>query len=167
MRCTLATLLMALLLPPFEVALGQWSIPDELQPQVSTLDNEQIEFITSGAAIKFIPQRQLEHELATRDAESMQTLMNALMSLSDEMGYDPERDMGATPLNLASKRFNRGKLPTPAPLRELERDPGPFSVHRYLFPRSGIPTFAGASVAIWPEDLVAGDVDVADYRRTQ
>ncbi len=161
MRCTLATLLMALLLPPFEVALGQWSIPDELQPQVSTLDNEQIEFITSGAAIKFIPQRQLEHELATRDAESMQTLMNALMSLSDEMGYDPERDMGATPLNLASKRFNRGKLPTPAPLRELERDPGPFSVHRYLFPRSGIPTFAGASVAIWPEDLVAGDVDVA------
>jgi len=161
MRCTLATLLMALLLPPFEVALGQWSIPEELHPQVSELNDEQIEFITSGAAIKFIPQRQLEHELATRDAGSLQTLMNALMSLSDEMGYDPERDMGATPLNLASKRFNRGKLPTPAPLRELERDPGPFSVHRYLFPRSGIPTFAGASVAIWPEDLVAGDVDVA------
>ena len=83
------------------------------------------------------------------------------MSVADEMRYDPERDMGATPLNLASKRFNRGKLPTPAPLRELQRDPGPFSVHRYLFPQSGIPTFAGASVAIWPEDLVAGEVDVA------
>ena len=161
MRFALATLFLALLLPPFESALGQWSVPDELQPQVSMLNDEQIEFITSGSALKFIPQRQLEHELATRDAGSLQKLVNDLMSLSDEMGYDPELDMGATPLNLASTRFNGGKLPTPAPLRELERDPGPFSVHRYLFPQSGIPTFAGASVAIWPEDLVAGEVDVA------
>ena len=34
-------------------------------------------------------------------------------------------------------------------------------MNRYLFPGSGVPTFAGAKVAIWPEDLVAGDVDVA------
>ena len=68
--------------------------------------------------------------------------------------------MGAAPLNLTSKTFNGGE-PTPAALRELEREPGPFSVHRYLFPKSGVPTFGGADVAIWPEDLVAGDVDVA------
>jgi len=167
MRCAVATFLLTLL-APFESALGQWSIPEELQTQVSTLSSEQIEFITSGAVLKFIPEQQLEHELATRDTGSLQTLLNDLMSVSDEMGYDPERDMGATPLNIASKRFNRGKLPTPELLRELERDPGPFSVHRYLFPQSGVPTFAGAKVAIWPEevaiwpeDLVAGDVDVA------
>jgi agmatinase len=160
MRCAAATFLLALL-APFESALGQWSIPEELQTQTSTLNNEQMEFITSGAVLKFIPQRQLEHELATRDSGSLQTLLNDLMSLSDEMGYDPNRDMGATPLNIASRRFNRGKLPTPEPLRELEREPGPFSVHRYLFPQSGVPTFAGAKVAIWPEDLVAGKVDVA------
>jgi len=161
MRCALATLVLALLLPPFESALAEWSVPDELQTQVNTLNDEQIEFITSGAVLKFIPERQLQHELATRDTDSLQALVNDLMSVADEMGYDPQRDMGATPLNLASKRFNRGKLPTPAPLREIQRDPGPFSVHRYLFPRSGIPTFAGASIAIWPEDLVAGAVDVA------
>ncbi len=161
MRCALATLLLALLMPLFQSAHGQWTVPNELHAQVSTLNDEQIDFITSGTALKFIPEQQLEHELATRDAGSLQTLLNDLMSLSDEMGYDPERDMGATPLNTASKRFNKGKLPTPAPLRELERDPGPFSVHRYLFPQSGVPTFAGAMVAIWPEDLVAGDVDVA------
>ena len=160
MRCVVATFLLALLLP-FESALAEWSVPDELSAQVSTLSNEQIEFITSGAALKFIPEQQLEHELATRDTGSLQTLVNALISLSDEMSYDPGRDMGATPLNIASRRFNGGKLPTPAPLRELERDPGPFSVHRYLFPQSGVPTFAGAKVAIWPEDLVAGGVDVA------
>ena len=82
------------------------------------------------------------------------------MLLADKMAYDPERDMGAAPLNLTSKSFG-GAMPTPAPLRDFEREPGPFSVHRYLFPKSGVPTFGGADVAIWPEDLVAGDVDVA------
>jgi agmatinase len=50
---------------------------------------------------------------------------------------------------------------TPAALREPKRKPGPFSVNRYLFPQSGVPTFGRAKVAIWPEDLVAGNVDVA------
>jgi len=65
------------------------------------------------------------------------------------------------PLNIKSKRFNRGTEPTPEPLRKLDREAGPFSVHRYVFPQSGVPTFGGARVAIWPEDLVAGKVDVA------
>lgn len=30
-----------------------------------------------------------------------------------------------------------------------------------MYPKSGVPTFGGAKVAIWPEDLVAGKVDVA------
>jgi hypothetical protein len=138
-----------------------WSIPDELHAQASVLNDEQLEFISSGAALEFIPQRQLEHELATRDADGLRTLVDDLMSLAEEMGYDPDRDMGAAPLNIASKRFNRDTLLTPAPLREPKREPGPFGVHRYLFPKSGVPTFGGAKVAIWPEDLVAGNVDVA------
>lgn len=81
MRCVLATLVLALLLPPFESALAEWSVPDELQTQVNTLNNEQIEFITSGAMLKFIPERQFEHELATRDADSLRTLVNDLMAV--------------------------------------------------------------------------------------
>ncbi len=155
----LLTICSAMLLS-VESALGQWSIPDELQAQASVLNEEQIEFITSGAILKYIPERQLEHELATRDANSLRSLMDDLMSLADKMGYDPERDMGAAPLNLTSKSFNAA-MPTPAPLRDFEREPGPFSAHRYLFPKTGVPTFGGADVAIWPEDLVAGNVDVA------
>lgn len=157
----LAAFILACVVLPVQSALGQWSVPKELQKQVSTLNDEQVGFLTSGAILKFLPRQQLEHELATRDAESLQALVSDLMALSNEMGYDPARDMGATPLNTDSKRFNRGKLPTPALLRKMERDPGPFSVHRYQFPQSGVPTFAGAKVAIWPEDLVAGKVDVA------
>ena len=76
------------------------------------------------------------------------------------MAYDPAQDMGAAPLNLHAEFFN-GPTPVAAPLRELKREPGPFSVHRYLFPQSGVPTFGGAKVAVWPEDLVAGKVEVA------
>ena len=155
------TLLLASLLPPFGSVLAQWTVPDTLSAQVRVLDDEQIEFITSGAVLEFIPERQLEHELATRDADGLRSFVDDLMSLAAQMAYDPERDMGAIPLNLHSDVFNGRAVPTPAPLRDLEREPGPFSVHRYLYPQSGVPTFAGAKVAVWPEDLVAGNVDVA------
>jgi agmatinase len=150
-----------LLFLPFASAAAQWSIPDELRAQASVLNDQQLEFISSGAALEFMPQRQLEHELAARDADGLRALLDDLMSLADEMGYDPNRDMGAAPLNITTKTFNTATLLTPAAMRELKREPGPFSVHRYLFPKSGVPTFGGAKVAIWPEDLVAGSVDVA------
>lgn len=140
---------------------GEWAVPDEVGAKVVALNEAQRQFILSGAALEFLPERQLVHELATRDQAGLQVLVNDLMALAAEMGYDPQRDMGAIPLNTASKRFNRGTVTTPAALRKRERAPGPFSVHRYVFPESGVPTFAGAKVAIWPEDLVAGQVDVA------
>ena len=159
-RPALLIICSALLLLSVNSALSQWAIPDELQTQASALNDEQTEFITSGAILNFIPGRQLEHELASRDADSLRSLIDDLMSLADRMSYDPERDMGAAPLNLASRNFGAA-IPTPALLRDFEREPGPFSVHRYLFPKSGVPTFGGADVAIWPEDLIAGNVDVA------
>ena len=161
MHCTKVVLFSALLLPTAQSVNADWSVPDELQAQVSSLSDEQSVFITSGAILDIIPERQLLHELAERDADSLRSLIDDLISVASQMGYDPARDMGATPLNTASKRFNRGTFATPEPLREHEREDGPFSVHRYLNPKSGIPTFAGAKVAIWPEDLVAGNVDVA------
>src|SRR3990172_4885753 len=117
------TLCSAWLLLSVESALGQWSIPGELQAQASVLTREQLEFITSGAILEFIPERQLEHELATRDAASLRSLMNDLMSLADRIRYDPEQDLGAAPLNLTSKSFNAA-MPTPAPLRDFERARG-------------------------------------------
>jgi arginase family enzyme len=151
--------LLALLL--VDNALAEWPVPEALQSQMAALNDEQRAFIISGAVLEYIPERQLEHELGARDPERLRTLINDLMALAAAMVYDPERDMGAAPLNLSSKRFNGRTLPTPAALRKLEREPGPFSVSRYLLPQSGVPTFGGANVAIWPEDLVAGRVDVA------
>ncbi len=160
-RCAVATLFAGLLLFPVEETRGQWSVPDELQDAVNTLNDEQTGFITSGDILDFIPERQLEHELATREADHLREFIDDLMSLAALMAYDPERDMGAIPLNLTTTNFRGVGIPTPLPLRDFERAPGPFSVHRYLYPQSGIPTFGGALVAVYPEDLVAGNVDIA------
>jgi len=154
-----ATLLITLLVST--AALADWTVPATLQERASVLDQAQLEFLASGVALDFVPERQLEHVIATRDADGLRAFVDDLMSLAEQMTYDAERDMGAAPLNLSSEYFNRGAFTTPAPLRDFERDPGPFSVHRYMFPQSGVPTFGGAKLAIWPEDLVAGDVDVA------
>ncbi len=152
--------LLTSLMLPFTGALGDWSVPEEFSDKVDALNAAQRFFITSGAAITIVPESQLKHELATREAESLARLISDLMTVAEQMGYSPERDMGAAPLNLATDDFH-GRVVTPPALREMEREPGPFSVHRYLFPKSGVPTFGGAKVAIWPEDLVAGKVDVA------
>ncbi|MBT8147929.1 MAG: arginase family protein [Gammaproteobacteria bacterium] len=138
----------------------EWQLPEELSAKVEMLDLEQQLFIVSGDYQDFIPPRQLEHALTTRDVDELSVMFADLMAVAEEMGYEPERDMGAMPLNLSTDEFHNGVIRPPI-LREEEREPGPFSVHRYLFPESGIPTFAGAKVAIWPEDLIAGDVDVA------
>jgi agmatinase len=144
------------------IGLGaDWKLPDALKDRISDLDRQQKRFITSGAALNILPARQLEHEIAVRDAASLNNLINDLMGAAESMGYDAGREMGAIPLNTSDEDFNRYTVVTPPALRELDRDPGPFSVQRYLYPASGVPTFAGAKVAIYPEDLVAGGVEVA------
>lgn len=151
---------LALLVFPVAGALADWSVPEQFGDKIDALSEEQRTFITSGEAIKIVPERQLEHELATRDSEGLQMFINELISVAEQMGYSAERNMGAAPLNLTTKEFV-WVVRTPPALRKMEREPGPFSVHRYLYPKSGVPTFGGAKVAIWPEDLVAGNVDVA------
>lgn len=140
---------------------AEWNMPDAIESRLGDLPGEQQAFVSSGAIIRLIPATQLEHEFATRDDDDLRALIGDLMTVSVELQYDPQRDMGAAPLNLSSERFNVEARLTPEALRDLEREPGPFSVHRYLYPQSGVPTFGGAKVAVWPEDLVAGNVDVA------
>ena len=156
-----AALYGSLLLAGHNALAADWSLPSNLDESIQSLDPAARQFITSGAVLDFLPASQLEHELATRDAAGIEVMVNDLLAIAEEMGYDPQRDMGAMPLNTGAKSYHRGMVPTPAPLRKLDRKAGPFSVSRYMFPESGVPTFAGAKVAIWPEDLIAGNVDVA------
>ena len=71
---------LALLVLPMAAALGDWTVPGELQSKVDALNDAQRAFISSGAAIDIIPERQLTHELATRDARGMAQLIDDLMA---------------------------------------------------------------------------------------
>ena len=102
-------------------AFAQWDVPDTLEAAVDALDEDQAAFITSGDVLDFIPERQLEHELSTRDPESLGRFIDDLMAVAADMAYDPERDMGAAPLNLESSSFHNRNVTTPAPLRDFER----------------------------------------------
>lgn len=158
-RATAACLLAASLAFAGAVQAADWEIPFDLRDEVAALTPEQQDFIRSGRVLEFVPQPQLENALATRDAEDLAALIGELMALAAQMGFDAQRDMGEMPLNTEANRYNT--VATPPVLAERQRSPGPFSVHRYLFPATGVPTFAGAPVAITPADLVAGNVDVA------
>ena len=156
----LRSILLATLVLVSQGAFAEWSVPKDLRDTVDGLSDAQRDFIESGAAIQFLPERQLIHELTTRDEAQLSRLLDDLIAVAEQLGYSPERDMGAAPLNLTTKKFVWA-VRTPEGLREMKREPGPFSVSRYMNPKSGVPTFGGAKVAIWPEDLVAGKVDVA------
>jgi hypothetical protein len=155
------TIILVFILIPLTVSHAkEWSLPEALVDKIAGLEPHQQAFINSGDALKFLPERQLIHEIKTRDIEAIQTLLNDVMAVAAQMTYDPTRDMGAIPLNLSNDYFNY-LIVTPAPLRKLKRKEGPFSTDRYMFPTSGISTFTGEKVATCPEDLVAGNVDVA------
>lgn len=160
LAASLAITAIAISWVPTAGAQSEWALPDSAEEVLETLTPTQQAFVSSGAFLDFMPARQMELALARRDGASLQAMLADLMSVADEMSYDPARDMGAMPLNLSSKSYNENILMPPV-LRKDERGAGPFSVHRYMFPQSGVPTFAGAPVAIWPEDLTAGGVDIA------
>lgn len=141
-------------------AAETWQLPAALDSKLEGLEPAQRSFIVNGDFRQFMPARQMEFELANRDSDRILALITDLMSVAGEMGYEPNRDMGAMPLNLHSRTFNNNVILPPI-LRKEKRSDGPINVHRYIFPESGVPTFAGAKVAIYPEDLTAGSVDVA------
>ncbi|WP_235945270.1 agmatinase family protein [Thermaurantiacus tibetensis] len=87
-------------------------------------------------------------------------LARALMEAEAASRFDAQRDRPNIPLNPEASGFNAWKVRRPPGL-DPPRSPGPFSLARYVQGRSGIPTFFGLPVALTPEDLKAGEVDVA------
>jgi agmatinase len=135
-------------------------LPSPLVEKISDLSPKQQDFILKGHALKFLSKKQLVHEIKTRDSDEILAFVSDLISLAEQMSYDSTRDMGAIPLNLNARTFNHGII-VPRPLQDSKRAPGPFSLQRYMFEKSGISTFAGAKYAMYPQDLIAGDVDIA------
>jgi agmatinase len=108
-------------------------------------------------------------EKAKKLVESMMVTLQAAKYQADTPQVEqdiPEpltgsADTGIIPLNTQAGNFNGRVVLKPALFDKYKREPGPFSVQRYLDEKDGIPTFANAPVAVRQADLIAGKVEVA------
>lgn len=134
--------------------------PPAVSQKFTGLTAAQQSFLASDEPLRILNARQLTEAFESRTPEQIATYVSDLMEVIASLAFNPDTDMGAIPLNSEATTFNN-LIREPEALWEIRRDPGPFSVHRYIRPMSGIPTFAGAPVALTHSDLVAGKVDVA------
>jgi agmatinase len=137
------------------------SPPDWLATKIVDLPEAKREFLLSKEASEFVgtPEKLL-HKLRNKSAAEIEAFADGMMSVVEAYKFNPATDMAVIPLNTESEEFNAWKAMQPRSLA-TQREPGPIDLSYYANGYSGIRTFADAPVAIYPEDLVAGNVDVA------
>lgn len=137
--------------------------PAWLEEKLGMLSKAQREFLLGPEAVGFAggSKEKLYRRLETKSAEEVAAYVDGMLAVVEAGKYDPERDMGAIPLYTSAEDFNGWKTLRPKAL-DLKREPGLFNPNVYVNSRRrGIRTFAGAPIALYPEDLVAGGVEVA------
>jgi agmatinase len=145
-----------------ENPFAQIRFPDDLAATVALLSPEQQAFLQSERVTPFAatPEKLIE-ALQSRPADQIKAYVEAMMWVDAQGRFDPERDEASIPLNTASPEFNAWKTRRPRSF-DPPREAGPVSLSRYMSGWGvGIPTFASAPVALTPEDLIAGKVEVA------
>ena len=138
-------------------------IPDSLEQKVSKLTDEKRAFLVSDKALNFAARHELLFKrLEGKSVEEIDAYVEAMMQVVEQLRFQADKDMAAIPLNTDSDSFNYWKTKRPAAM-DTPREPGPINVQRYIWSHSkmGIPTFFHMPVALTPEDLIAGEVDVA------
>ncbi len=135
-------------------------LPDSVAPRLALLSEEEVEFLESGDARAFTgPLEDTVQKLEGKSPEEVRAWVQAMRFVVDQNRYVAGRDAARIPLNTDSPKFNAWRLKRPRAL-DPARDDGPLPLGRYGG-RGGPPTFGGFPLALTPEDLVAGEVDVA------
>jgi hypothetical protein len=139
--------------PPIE-------LPDSVSEKLALLTEEQITFLKSGDARRFAgdPEETVKH-LEENTPEHVKAWVEAMQSVVSSRDYVEGRDQPNIALNVDSPRFNAWRMQRPRSM-DPAREAGPISLGRYGT-SGGPPTFGGFPLALTPEDLIAGEVDVA------
>lgn len=137
-------------------------MPAELQATLASIPDAKREYLLSDKGRRFAGTwEKLYRRLRGKTAEELEAIADAVQHIEQASKFNPETDLAAIPLNTESEEFNTWKLMNPRALA-TPREPGPIYLSYYARQRfSGIQTFASAPVAIYPEDLIAGEVEVA------
>jgi len=146
-----------------EDAFEPVELPAALAEKTAGLAEEKLDFLRGENALSFAERHDvLFDRLDAKTPAEIEAYVDAMMRVTELVGYDPDEDPASIPLNTDSGGFNYWKTRRP-PAFDTPRQPGPINVNRYLQagPKSGIPTFFNLPVALTPQDLLAGEVDVA------
>jgi agmatinase len=132
-------------------------------PKLAGLSQDKLDFVASTetlARLGLTPEK-LRLEIERRTPAEVDTYISDMMATVEASKFKPGVDVGEIALNPDAPNFNASTTLRPALLDSYQREPGPFSLDKYISQRSGIPTFAHAPIAIRQADLVAGQVEVA------
>jgi guanidinobutyrase len=136
-------------------------VPAWLEARIGGLSAEQRAFLLSDKAEGFAGTRaRLYQRLEDKTPAEIEAYVDGMMTVVASRLFNAETDMAAIPLNTEAPDFNSWKVKRPKELGP-KREPGPIPLSYYANNRPGIRTFANAPVAIYPEDLIAGKVDIA------
>ena len=138
-------------------------LPAALQSVVDALPADKREVLLSDKAKRFAGTwEKLYLRLKGRSAEEVEAMIDAMLFVEQASKFNEETDMASIPLNTEAEDFNSWKLMNPRALA-TKREPGTIYLSYYAegSRRDGVRTFAGAPLAIYPEDLVAAEIDVA------
>lgn len=135
-------------------------LPETVASRLELLTEEEIEFLESGDARSFTgPLEDTVEALEERSPEEVKAWVQAMQQVLEHNRYVEGRDAPNIALNTDSPRFNAWRLVRP-PSMDPPREAGPIPLGRYDG-RGGPPTFGGHPLALTPDDLIAGEVDVA------
>ncbi len=136
--------------------------PAWLQAKLKDLAPEKRDFLLSEKAEGFAGSREkLHRRLRDKSPAEIEAYVDGMLSVVEARKFDADTDMAAIPLRTESPDFNSWKVRRPESFGP-KREPGPIHLSYYVNSRSGgVRTFGGAPLAIYPEDLVAGGVEVA------
>jgi len=138
-------------------------LPENIAEKVAGLSQEKVDFLRGDGIFGFAGSHEiLFKRFRDKSPEDIEAYIDAMIRVQELMLFDPETDMASIPLNTDDRGFNGWKTLRPQAF-DTPREAGPINVNRYLRagPKQGIPTFFNLPVALTPEDLVAGEVDVA------
>ncbi len=137
-------------------------VPAWLAPKIAGLPAAKREFLLSDKITNFAARHDLLFKrFVDKSPAEIEAYVDGMMQMTEDFKFKAGRDMGMIPLDTGDERFNAWKTKRPQSMNP-KREPGPIYLDRYIGRwETGIKTFANAPVAITPEDLVAGKVDVA------
>ncbi|MFT2092881.1 agmatinase family protein [Paraglaciecola sp. 2405UD69-4] len=164
-----------------EPASTSVNLPPTDSAKLGLLTDEELSFLRDSKKLAWfgLTEEKLFTKLATRDDQGVKTLISDMLITYQAAHFQEGQGTGSTikngvleplstsadiasiPINTQAGGFNKGTIISPAILDEYKRSPGPINLQRYVHEEDGIPTFAGAPVAIRTEDLVAGNIEVA------